>query len=166
MGRSGRFRFQGAALASNGNGTKHRANGKKRVARNGFPTKEPSKQGRHLVDRDDPSRFAPPGPFAGVERVGVGELVPQPHGGAIRRGGTNKGGSGRPPDAFRQLCRELASRTKTVKSVLAILKNPDHVQFVAALRWATEHGYGKPVQPLEHSGSITLEQILARSHAE
>jgi hypothetical protein len=29
----------------------------------------------------------------------VGELMPQPHGGAIRNGGTNKGGSGRPSHA-------------------------------------------------------------------
>ena len=33
--------------------------------------------------------------------VPVGELIPQPHGGALRNGGTNKGGSGRPPDAWR-----------------------------------------------------------------
>jgi len=42
--------------------------------------------------------------------VDVGELIRQPHGGALRRGGaegtTNKGGPGRPKDAFRQACRD------------------------------------------------------------
>lgn len=35
----------------------------------------------------------------------VGELVPQPHGGALRYGGPNAGGPGRPPNALRALMR-------------------------------------------------------------
>jgi hypothetical protein len=35
----------------------------------------------------------------------VGELVPQPHGGALRYGGTNKGGTGRPPSEVVERCR-------------------------------------------------------------
>jgi hypothetical protein len=35
------------------------------------------------------------------------ELVPQPHGGALRRGGTNRGGPGMPPSRIRQLAREM-----------------------------------------------------------
>lgn len=34
--------------------------------------------------------------------VPVGALITQPHGGAIRNGGTNKGGPGRPPSALRE----------------------------------------------------------------
>ena len=34
--------------------------------------------------------------------VPVGALVPQPHGGAIRNGGTNRGGPGRPKDIVRE----------------------------------------------------------------
>lgn len=33
--------------------------------------------------------------------IPVGALIPQPHGGAIRNGGTNIGGSGRPPSELR-----------------------------------------------------------------
>ena len=40
------------------------------------------------------------------EGVETGELRPQPHGGALRNGGTNKGGSGRPPSEIRSACRE------------------------------------------------------------
>ena len=37
--------------------------------------------------------------------VPVGALIPQPHGGALRNGGTNKGGPGAPPKAIRELLR-------------------------------------------------------------
>lgn len=158
-----------AKNGNNGNGTKHSANGSNGSGRRSARAKRPvpSRAGKRLVDRSDPTRFAPPAPFAGAEKVKVGDMVPQPHGGALRFGNPgNKGSNGRPPDAFRQLCRELASGEKTIESVIKILDNPDHPQFVAALRWATEHGYGKPAQTLEHSGHVTLEQILARSYDE
>lgn len=71
--------------------------------------------------------------------------------------------AGRPPDEFKALCRELATAANTIKAVREILKDQDHAQFLQALRWASEHGYGKPNQPLEHSGSITMEDFLARS---
>src|SRR5690348_17498928 len=41
-----------------------------------------------------------------TEKPTVGQLVPQPHGGALRHGGPNKGGTGRPPDAIRAAMRE------------------------------------------------------------
>lgn len=37
----------------------------------------------------------------------VGALVPQPHGGALRNGGTNKGGPGRPPEILRNRSRDV-----------------------------------------------------------
>ena len=43
-----------------------------------------------------------------VKSPKVGELVPQKHGGAIRKGakpGTNRGGTGRPPSLIRQRLR-------------------------------------------------------------
>ncbi len=75
-------------------------------------------------------------------------LVPQRHGGALRRGGTNKGGTGRPPDAFREMCRRLGSRESTIEAVEEILDDHDHPQFMSALKWVTEYGYGKAVQPI------------------
>ena len=84
-------------------------------------------------------------------------LIPQPHGGAIApgAGGGPQPGSGRPPDAFKALCRQLASGEITVEQVEAILKDKGHPQFMAALKWATEHGYGKPTEHVEHSGTVT-----------
>ncbi len=41
----------------------------------------------------------------------VGSLVPQPNGrGALRYGGTNKGGTGRPPNALRGSMREILEK--------------------------------------------------------
>ena len=40
----------------------------------------------------------------------LGELVPMPHGGALRAGGTNKGGMGRPPAALRIKSRAAFER--------------------------------------------------------
>jgi hypothetical protein len=39
------------------------------------------------------------------KKPAVGELVPQPHGGALRYGGTNAGGTGRPSSAIRERLR-------------------------------------------------------------
>lgn len=62
-------------------------------------------------------------------------------------------GPGRPPDEFKQLCQRLASRNRTVNVVAKILSDEEHPMFMAALKWATEHGYGKAMQPIEHSGA-------------
>jgi len=84
--------------------------------------------------------------------------VPAHGKGKLRVGGTNRGGPGRPPDAFKELCRQLASGERTILSVESIIVNPDHPQFMAAVRWATENGYGKPNQTIEHSGAVDLSQ--------
>ena len=73
-------------------------------------------------------------------------LVPQPHGGALLAGGLpgHPGAGGRPPDEFKALCRQLASDERTVAAVQAILDDHEHPHFMAALKWASEHGYGRP----------------------
>lgn len=43
----------------------------------------------------------------------TGTLVPQPHGGALRNGGTNKGGPGRPPEALRMKSRSVYEKWLT-----------------------------------------------------
>lgn len=91
--------------------------------------------------------------------------IPQKHGGALNSGGTpgNRGGPGRPPDAFKELCRQLASGEKTIANVREILANPDHAQFLPALRWATEHGYGKPKESHELEVGDKLADLITAS---
>ncbi|CAN5706118.1 hypothetical protein BH23GEM1_BH23GEM1_00550 [soil metagenome] len=82
-------------------------------------------------------------------------LIPQPNGrGALLSGGVpgHRGGTGRPPSAFTELCRQMASGERTVNQIERILQSHSDPQFMAALRWASEHGYGKPAQAVELSG--------------
>jgi hypothetical protein len=66
-----------------------------------------------------------------------------------RKGAPN---AGRPPDAFKALCQEMATRDETLAAVRAILADRTHPQFMAALKWASENGYGRPTQALEVTG--------------
>ena len=71
--------------------------------------------------------------------VPVGELVPQPHGGAIRNGGTNKGGPGRPASALREALRgSFEERMAVLESIVD----------------------GEPVQEI----SVPLAMILKHAH--
>ena len=54
--------------------------------------------------------------------VAVGELVPQPHGGALRNGGTNAGGTGRPASAVRATCR--GAFDTLIPIAIQIVENP------------------------------------------
>lgn len=89
-------------------------------------------------------------------------MVPQPHGGALRRGGTNPG-SGRPPDAFKLRMQALANRGLQALEIAEILGNINHPLYKWALEWATDHGYGKPVQRIESTGAeggpIQIEDV-------
>lgn len=81
------------------------------------------------------------------------ERVPQKHGGALLRGGVkrNPGGTQK-QEAFRDRMRALASNEVAIAFLEEILEDPDHPAFMAARRYVTEYGYGKPVQPVEHTG--------------
>lgn len=61
----------------------------------------------------------------------TGALIPQPHGGALRNGGTNKGGTGRPPSIIREQLRgSFADRVAVLEKIadgeaVAKMKAPD-----------------------------------------
>lgn len=80
----------------------------------------------------------------------VGELVPQPNGrGALRFGGTNKGGPGRPPDAWKARMRALADRGAQTLETKRVLEDETHPLFEAAWKFATEQGHGKASQNID-----------------
>lgn len=91
--------------------------------------------------------------------------IPQPNGkGELYSGGVpgNKGGTGRPPNEFVERMRELASSEERLKHVETILDDPNHAQYMAARRYVTEYGYGKPNQPVEHGVSSSLADLIAQ----
>ena len=63
----------------------------------------------------------PNDPPKSPEKSPAGELVPQPHGGALRNGstpGTNAGGTGRPPSAIREKLRgSFSNRIATLERI-------------------------------------------------
>lgn len=76
----------------------------------------------------------------------------------IRPGkGPKPGTGGRPRDEFKALLRELASRPETVAGLDAILSDPAHPQYLRALEFVTERGYGKEAQAIE--GGLTLNVV-------
>jgi hypothetical protein len=80
-------------------------------------------------------------------------------GGDPRQGRGPKPGApnaGRPRDEFKELCRAMVTREATISRVADILTDPDHPQFMRALQWATEHGYGKADQSLDIQGSVAV----------
>jgi hypothetical protein len=70
----------------------------------------------------------------------------------------NPGNRGRPPEEFKTLCQANASRGAEV-AAQSVVDDPKHPAWLGAVKWATEHGYGKPEQPIamKHSGKIIVE---------
>lgn len=78
-----------------------------------------------------------------------GELRTPKHGkGKLRIGGNGSGG--RPPDKFKAMCRALASSKEVERQVKDILaRGSSDPMFIGALKWASEHGYGRPEQSVD-----------------
>lgn len=78
--------------------------------------------------------------------------VPGRNGGRLLPGGKHghKGGSGRPPEWFKELCRDMVSSPKARAAVKAILADPKHPHFAAMWKAVSDRGYGKPEQPINH----------------
>ena len=71
-----------------------------------------------------------------------------------RRGrGPSKGApnAGRPPDAFKEALRSLASRTDVLRRLETVLtsRRTSNSDFLAAYRFVTERAYGRPAQSIE-----------------
>ncbi len=75
---------------------------------------------------------------------------------SLRGRGPKKGApnAGRPPDAWKALCRELASSDELIEKAKLVLRVPNHPAWLGAWKFLTEQGYGKPTQPVE--GDMTL----------
>lgn len=59
------------------------------------------------------------------------------------------------------MLRSMASRDEVLRHVEdALLAGPAHPFFAKALDYATEHGYGRAVTPVEASGSVTLDVVI------
>lgn len=91
-----------------------------------------------------------------AKSVSNGELVPARNGGKIRHGSKpgNTPGTGRTPEEFKRACQQLASSAERFALAKQVLDDPDTYPslWLGALKWATEHGYGKPKESVEVTG--------------
>jgi hypothetical protein len=129
-----------------------------------------------MADAAEASSQSPPQ----SPRIEPGMLVPQPRGGALRHGskpGTNRGGSGRPPTAWKRACaaalrraqalpvveriisgdiKELLETTKAGQPIIGVTKNTDRLH---AIEFLTEHAHGLPTQTVAQSNDITIRIV-------
>jgi hypothetical protein len=87
-------------------------------------------------------------------------LEPQAHGGALRRGGTNRGGPGRPRNVVRQLAIRGAARA--VPRLIAIATDPgsEPRDVIAAARVLLEFGLGRQIEvdgQVDHEHHFVVE---------
>lgn len=94
----------------------------------------------------------------------TGELVPQKHGGALRNGGTNRGGPGRTPDEFKQRMAELVNRQAVGDYLEKCLMGEFGPKFfLSALQYVTDRGYGKAAQPIVGDSEQPVEIVVKYS---
>lgn len=80
-----------------------------------------------------------------------------------RKGAPN---AGRPPDQWKAHLRTLVDRAEVLTHIEdALVKGPSDEFFEKALDYATDHGYGRPTQPVGLSGKVTLENLLEQVKA-
>src|SRR5690348_12008146 len=63
--------------------------------------------------------------------------------------------AGRPPDKFKEDMRALASREDVLRRLTRLLSGSRKVSddvFLRAFKEVADRGYGKPAQPVEHTG--------------
>jgi len=60
--------------------------------------------------------------------------------------------AGRPRNEHILWCQRAVSTPAAEKEVLAVLKDRNHPAFATMWKALTDRGYGKPTQPLEHTG--------------
>ena len=97
--------------------------------------------------------------------VKTSALVPQPHGGKLKRGNPGNRGGGRPSNEFKATLRGLVDRAEVHAHLVDVLDaGPSHPQFMDVLKYVTEHGYGKASQTVQNvgegGGPIRQEHIV------
>ena len=93
-----------------------------------------------------------------------GEIVPQPHGGALRVGSKpgNKGGTGRPPAAFKDFLAKLRANPKALEALERGACDETLKSFGSAWKLITEYDPDKPAARKELSGKVEVTVRVAR----
>lgn len=64
--------------------------------------------------------------------------------------------AGRPPNWFKDWCAEILAKPETIGAVEAVIADPSHGAFAAMWKAVADRAHGKPVQPVDVTGNITV----------
>ena len=90
-------------------------------------------------------------------------MRPGKNGGQLRSG--NPDATGRPRDAFKAMCAELADTGAKTLLARQVLENPDHPAFMGALKFVAEQAHGKPTQTIAGDPDKPLKLMVVREDA-
>ncbi len=106
---------------------------------------------RHIPAKKSAKKSAPPPRAAPRRATGVpftGKSDPR-NGRGPAPGAPN---AGRPPNAYKELCADIADRGMRAIVTKKVMENPKHPAFMPALKTMLEHAHGKPRQAVELTG--------------
>lgn len=107
-------------------------------------------------------RSSEPNPVANPVRTQPGK-----NGGTLKVGGTNPG-SGRPPDAWKALCADMADRGAKAALAKKVLDDPEHPAWLGAWKFVAEQAHGKAAQTIKGDPDqpLRFEVIRERKRRE
>lgn len=91
------------------------------------------------------------------------DLIPQPHGGALRRGGTNKGGTGRPPSEIRRAALKSLDKRLQVLDKIADNEKSRDADRIAAIKALASIGFGATMAMAEVRQKLEATVALIES---
>lgn len=93
----------------------------------------------------------------------VGELIPQPHGGALRNGGPNAGGTGRPPSEIRKKLRgSFEDRVKVLEAIADDTK-ASPADRMRALDLMGKYGLGTTMTETDTEGNDVTVRVVRQA---
>jgi hypothetical protein len=102
----------------------------------------------------------------------TGAMVRQSHGGALRNGGTNRGGPGRPPSKLRAICRKMAgTRLQVLGEISSKKSNAKNADKIRAIDVLLRYGMDRSIDIADvrdalHEMSELAYEMLPKEQAD
>jgi hypothetical protein len=96
----------------------------------------------------------------------TGALVPQSHGGALRNGGTNKGGPGRPPSVLREKMRGALVDRIPIAAQIADDPKASQADRLRALDFLAKYGLGTRQEVMGEDGGVLRHGVVILPEAD
>lgn len=105
-----------------------------------------------------------------VENIVQNSARTQPgaNGGTLKVGNPGNKGGGRPPDAWKALCADMADRGAKAALAKQVLDDPEHPAWLGAWKFVAEQAHGKAAQTIKGDPDqpLRFEVIRERKRRE